>query len=73
MKKRFISEDELNYQKMMDTQALEMEHGKASYDHKIPSLETLCIRSLHNSGCSFAKDETDGAVIQYKAMFPESK
>ena len=34
----------------------------------IPSLETLCIRELHNSECEFAKGECDGAIIQYKAM-----
>jgi hypothetical protein len=52
---------------MLDTAEVEKQHGK-DLDKGLPSLETLSIRELHKAGCEFARGETDGAVIQAKAM-----
>ncbi len=46
---------------------VQREHGQ-SFQYGVPTLEVLCIRALHKSGCEFAKGENDGAVIQHKAM-----
>lgn len=46
---------------------VEKEYGQV-HQRGVPSLEVICIRALHKSGCEFAKGENDGAVIQYKAL-----
>ena len=50
-----------------DTREAEREYGQ-DFHPGVPSLETLCIRELHKSGCEYAKGESDGAVIHFKAM-----
>jgi hypothetical protein len=61
------SEEKKQFRDLVDTSEAEQKYGAVAREG-VPSLETLCIRALHTSGCTFAKGETDGAVIQYKAM-----
>ena len=44
------------YDELMDTSELERLHGSTGFE--IPSLETLCIRKLHEADAEFARGET---------------
>jgi len=59
------------FAEMLDPSLIEEKHGASPQG--IPSLETLCIPELHKSGYENAKGESDGAVIQYKAMMAASQ
>ena len=55
------------YDELLDTAEIQKEHGQ-DMAREVPSLETLCIRHLHKANVDYARGETDGAVIVYKAM-----